>query len=95
MVLAPGNTIRALDCPGLEDEDEDDGRDETPLRDKGAAPDVPVDGDSDLLEVVERRHIQKVLAATDGNKTLAAKRLGLSLRSLYRRLDKLGIKTDS
>ncbi len=92
MVLAPGNRIRVDDCPGLDDDD--DGN--------GVAVGEASDGaggsggdDSDLLEVVERRHIQKVLAATDGNKTLAAKRLGLSLRSLYRRLDKLGIKAES
>lgn len=91
MVLAPGNTIRAFDCPGLDDDEDDDA---TPTE-RGEALGSPSDEGSDLLEVVERRHIQKVLAATDGNKTLAAKRLGLSLRSLYRRLDKLGIKTDS
>ena len=28
----------------------------------------------------------------EGNKTLAAKRLGVSLRSLYRRLEKLELK---
>ena len=44
------------------------------------------------LADVEREHIQRVLAETGGNKTLAAKRLGVSLRSLYRRLEKLGLK---
>jgi DNA-binding NtrC family response regulator len=83
MVLAPGHVVRVDDCPGVAVEEE--------------PPPVAVatdddEGESDLLEDVERRHIRKVLAATGGNKTVAAKRLGLSLRSLYRRLDKLGIK---
>ena len=55
--------------------------------------DRPADGEeeSDLLEEVERRHIRRILEGCSGNKTLAAKKLGLSLRSLYRRLEKLDI----
>ncbi|RME74986.1 MAG: sigma-54-dependent Fis family transcriptional regulator [Planctomycetota bacterium] len=43
------------------------------------------------LEEVEARHIRRVLEATGGNKTRAAKELGISLRSLYRKLEKYGI----
>jgi len=41
----------------------------------------------DSLSDVERDHIQEVLARVGGNKTKAAKILGLDRRSLYRRLD--------
>ena len=40
------------------------------------------------LEDLERRYIAKVLRATAGNKSQAAKTLGLDRRTLYRRLDK-------
>jgi two-component system NtrC family response regulator/two-component system response regulator AtoC len=97
MVLAPGNTVRAVDCPGLDEDDlppGDEGSDDSdPSYPRGASDDGG--SRSDLLADVERQHIQRVLAASEGNKTLAAKRLGLSLRSLYRRLEKLGIKAES
>jgi two-component system response regulator HydG len=40
------------------------------------------------LQEVERRHIRRVLAATSGNKTQAAKVLGLDRRTLYRKLER-------
>ena len=40
---------------------------------------------------LERDEIDRALAETRGNKKEAAKRLGLSRRALYRRLDKFGI----
>lgn len=40
------------------------------------------------LDVVEKEHIKKVLEASGGNKIQASKTLGLSRRSLYRRLEK-------
>ena len=39
------------------------------------------------LDQVERRYVRHVLAATNGNKTHAAKVLGIDRRSLYRRLE--------
>jgi DNA-binding NtrC family response regulator len=43
------------------------------------------------LEEVERRYVRKVLAACQGNKTHAARVLGLDRRTLYRRLESLGL----
>jgi two-component system response regulator AtoC len=47
------------------------------------------------LEEMERRYVRRVLAACRGNKTQAAKTLGLDRRTLYRRLESLGIKDES
>ena len=37
------------------------------------------------LEEIERRYIRRVMAATGGNKTLAAQILGVDRRTLYRK----------
>ncbi|MGM0588288.1 MAG: sigma-54-dependent transcriptional regulator [Bacteroidota bacterium] len=42
---------------------------------------------SDTLKEVERRHIQRVLEAVDGNKTKAAEVLGIGTSTLYRKID--------
>ena len=39
------------------------------------------------IEELERRYVRTVLAACSGNKTHAAKILGIDRRSLYRRLE--------
>lgn len=44
------------------------------------------------LEEMERRYVHRALAAASGNKTLAARVLGIDRRSLYRRLDRLAKK---
>jgi len=41
------------------------------------------------LEEMERRYVRRVLEACGGNKTQAAKVLGIDRRSLYRRLDRI------
>ncbi len=53
---------------------------------------VASDDPSDLvpLEEVERRYILRVLAAVEGNKSLAARILGLGRKTLYRRLEAWG-----
>lgn len=50
--------------------------------------DFNVDGDTDSLELkdIEKKHIAKVLAYTAGNKTQAAKLLGIGLTTLYQKL---------
>ena len=45
------------------------------------------DTSSLALETIERQHIQKVLAHTNGNKTETARLLGIGLTTLYRKLD--------
>ncbi len=40
------------------------------------------------LADLERLHIERTMAESDGNKTEAARRLGISLRSLYRKLER-------
>ncbi len=44
------------------------------------------------LRSFERRHIAAVLASCDGNRDAAAKRLGVSPATLYRKLERLGLK---
>ena len=43
----------------------------------------------------EREHIGRVLEICDGDKRKAACRLGISLSSLYRKIDELGLGSDS
>ena len=49
-------------------------------------------GDDLTLEEVERQHITHILETTAGNKGKAAAILGLSRRSLYRKIAKLGLE---
>ena len=50
---------------------------------------TPGPGGPSLLSTVEREQIDRVLRQVHGNKTAAARLLGVSRRSLYRRLDRL------
>jgi DNA-binding NtrC family response regulator len=52
------------------------------------------EGPSQDLEAIERGHIGRVLAETRGNKLVAARRLGISRRTLYRRLERHGLLTE-
>lgn len=55
---------------------------------------TPHDNPLQTLEEIERHHIEKVLLATDGNKTQAAKVLGIDRVSLWRKMKRLGIDKD-
>jgi two-component system response regulator HydG len=63
------------------------------IRDRGRLVHSPVGPDESLptLEEVERRHVIQVLRAMEGNRTQAAKVLGVNRRTLYRRLNRLNI----
>lgn len=56
------------------------------LRERRQDPATPL-----TLEAVERHHIQTVLARYHGNRTQAAKTLGLSRRALIRKIEKYGL----
>jgi len=56
--------------------------------------DEPAIGDELTLEEVERLHIAAVLQRCQGNKSQAAAILGVDRKSLYRKLQRLGIETD-
>ncbi len=47
------------------------------------------------LDEVERRYILRVLEAVAGNKTAAARVLGLERKTLYRKLERYGVETKS
>lgn len=47
------------------------------------------------LADVERRHIEKVLAAMNGHRTKAAKVLGIDRKTLYRKLVQYRIETQN
>ena len=48
-----------------------------------------------ILAQVERREVVSALRETEGQRTLAARRLGISRSKLYRRMDALGIDPDA
>jgi two-component system, NtrC family, response regulator HydG len=47
-----------------------------------------------MLSVVERAHILRVLHRASGNKKSAARKLGVSRRTLYRHLERLGLQSE-
>jgi len=51
----------------------------------------PRDSASDKLADTEADHIRRVLAATGGNKSRAAKILGIERKTLYRKLERMGL----
>jgi DNA-binding NtrC family response regulator len=78
MILGDGEWIRVADLPALM---------------RGDAGPEPTDDLRSALRTYEGIHITTVLRACEGDKRSAAKRLGLSLSSLYRKLTELGLGT--
>ena len=76
MILGDGEWIRPADLPG-----QHNGVDEF-----GAE-----DNLTKAVELYEKTHIERTIGKTGGDKTRAAELLGLSLSTLYRKLEKLGI----
>ena len=80
MILGDGEWITINDLPGA-------------LRTSGeaVAPTLPSDNLREAVRSYERAHIQSILNRCDNDKRLAADRLGISLSSLYRKLEELDI----
>jgi two-component system response regulator AtoC len=51
----------------------------------------PRDGGGETLADTEADQIRKVLAAAGGNKSRAAKILGIERKTLYRKLERMGL----
>ncbi|MGE8565686.1 MAG: sigma-54-dependent transcriptional regulator [Achromobacter sp.] len=64
-----------------------------PMGNAQGAPDIPLDGPlAEAVAALERTMIQRALLAADGNRTEAARRLGLSRQQLYRKLAEHGLE---
>jgi two-component system response regulator HydG len=77
MALCQGTTIQLADLPGK-------------IKDHQSSRIViTTDGPDELISLDEmaHRYVRQVLSAVGGNKTHAARVLGIDRRSLYRRLD--------
>ncbi len=49
-------------------------------------------GEITSLEAMEKAHIEKVLASTDGNKSETARLLGIGISTLYRKMREYGLE---
>ncbi len=76
MILGNGEWIRPADLPGQKSSDHDM---------------VAEDNLTKALELYEKTHVERTLGKCAGDKNRAAELLGLSLSTLYRKLEKLGI----
>lgn len=64
-------------------------REDTPTESTGNTDDTnPHDGHQQTIEQLERRHILDAIKRNNGNRALAAKELGISVRTLYYRLSR-------
>ena len=84
VALCPGTVITSADLvptsPGVSPD---------------AAADAAVDGETGALRSlaeVEQEHIRRVMARVDGNKSHAARLLGIDRRTLYRKLEEMGYR---
>ncbi len=76
MILGNGEWIRPADLPGQ----------------KSSADDLMAEDNlTKALELYEKTHIERTLGKCAGDKTRAADLLGLSLSTLYRKLERLGV----
>ncbi len=77
MILGNGEWITPANLPGQQSAGEDFGSE---------------DNLNKAVELYEKSHIERTLGKTSGDKIRAAELLGLSLSTLYRKLEKLGIQ---
>ncbi len=100
VILAPGDVLGADDLPGLppgaagEPDPAGARGGESDARDAGAGPGAPVETLESAVDRAERQAIRAALAATNDNKTKAAELLGVSVRTLWYKLDRLGMRQD-
>jgi DNA-binding NtrC family response regulator len=80
MILGNGEWISPADLPGQQ----------SAADGEFAAVD---DNLTKALELYEKTHIERILGKTGGDKMRAAQLLGLSLSTLYRKIEKLGLET--
>jgi DNA-binding NtrC family response regulator len=80
MILGNGEWISPADLPGQQ----------SAADGEFAAVD---DNLTKAVELYEKTHIERILGKTGGDKTRAAQLLGLSLSTLYRKIEKLGLET--
>ena len=82
-ILAKGSTIEIYDVPAIVSEN----------RTKSLSPENDDDFAPESLDVSqnEKQLIIKALKETNNNKTAAAKKLGISRRTLHRRITELGL----
>jgi two-component system response regulator PilR (NtrC family) len=78
MILGDGDWLTAADLPRA-------------LRTDPTLPQAVGDNLREALRAYERVHIQSVLARNNHDKRVAAEQLGMSLSSLYRKIDELGV----
>lgn len=77
MILGDGEWIKPADLPGQQNTDEEFGSEDNLTR---------------AVELYEKSHIERTIGKSGGDKVRAAELLGLSLSTLYRKLEKLGIQ---
>lgn len=82
-ILADDGLIRLLDLPR-----------EVTEPPRGSSGSVVVSVSSDDLDTVERAHVVEILRREKGNKSRAARALGVTRRSLYRLIEKFHIQSD-
>jgi len=80
MILGDGDWLTVNDLP-------------RGLRDTVEVPAVVGDGLRDAMRAYEKAHIQSVLTKANHDKRTAAERLGMSLSSLYRKIEELGVSS--
>ncbi len=79
MILGDGDWLTVNDLP-------------RGLRDTAEVPAMVGDGLRDAMRAYEKAHIQSVLTKANHDKRAAAERLGMSLSSLYRKIEELGVR---
>jgi two-component system, NtrC family, response regulator len=78
MILGNGEWISPVDLPGQRSNEEEFGTEDDLTK---------------AIELYEKSHIERTLNRAGGDKTRAAELMGLSLSTLYRKIEKLGIES--